>query len=617
MKVRVEQLALEGTDRRLTLEPGLNVVTGPIATGKSTLVRLLRFLLGASLRNLPPEAKSAVVAVSGSVRIGEHPYSIVRPVVTTPGSKVEIASDHGSWRLPAVNGGSTDTYLGWLLERLDLPRLRVPSAPTRPDSEPTPVSVNDFWLYTYLAQEELGFSVFGHTDPFKNIKRKYVFDIVYGFYDVQTAQLQERLRSVSGQLRELQAQAALFATFFEDTALANRAELDRELQAVLLDLDSVERETVSLAAIPGKSTRTAELQATVLREEGVVERLKGLMSAERSSLRNLQSMMAQLESQTARITRSIVAGKYLSDLEFVVCPRCGSDVSAERGDEDVCYLCLQAPSLQFSRDTLIKEQGIVEAQLTESQDLLKERDRRLSHLKNELREHEKVLSHARTELDLETRAYVSDRADTIAATASRRSRLQARKDQLNEYLAVLAKRDSSQRLLAELTVEKERLEGQLTGASSESTDATARLEKLNEAFNEILERFQPPEFGEEERSTLDPKTYLPIYYGRRFDNLSSPGLATLVNLAHALAHQITAIELELSLPNILIIDGLSEHLGQEGLDPERLLSVYRYLIELSTSLGDRLQVIVVDNEVPRDARSYVRLELSETSRLIT
>ena len=180
MKLQVNELRLEGAERSISLSPGLNIITGPIASGKTTLVRYLRFLIGNSLGQLPIEARTKVVAVSGSVDLGDKSFLIMRPAVTTKTARVEIASGDETWRLPATAAPDGKTYVNWLLEHLDLPRVDVPSAPTRPDSDPTPVSINDYLLYSYLAQDELGFSVFGHRDSFRNIKRKYVFDITYG-----------------------------------------------------------------------------------------------------------------------------------------------------------------------------------------------------------------------------------------------------------------------------------------------------------------------------------------------------------------------------------------------------------------------------------------------------
>ena len=215
MRVSIEQVHLLGADRTVEFRGGLNIIVGPIATGKSTLVTLLRFLLGGKLGSLPPETKETVNAISGHVFLSDGSYSIVRPVVTTPTAKVDIASDQGTWRLPAASAVQGDTYLSWLLDRLSLPRLKMPSAPTKPESESTPVSIRDYWLYSYLSQKELGFEIFSHKDHFKNVKRKYVFDIVYGFYDVQTAERQDRLRSVTSRLRQLRGQAELFKSFLK------------------------------------------------------------------------------------------------------------------------------------------------------------------------------------------------------------------------------------------------------------------------------------------------------------------------------------------------------------------------------------------------------------------
>lgn len=91
---------------------------------------------------------------------------------------------------------------------------------------------------------------------------------------------------------------------------------------------------------------------------------------------------------------------------------------------------------------------------------------------------------------------------------------------------------------------------------------------------------------------------------------------TLLNIAHALAHQITAIECDLALPNILLVDGVSSNLRTTGLDRERLDAVYDYVQELGDEYGDRLQIIVADNSVPQRAVDSVRVQLSEQDKLI-
>ena len=470
-------------------------------------------------------------------------------------------------------------------------------------------------MYSYLAQEELGFSVFGHRDPFKNIKRKYVFDITYGFYDLEVAQLQERLRDVHSRLRELRARNDLFDAFFDGTPLENRASIEHELREVNKELKETEATSRDLASVHQEVSGTAPLKSEILTLESRSADLKADIDAEHKSLDNLRELANQLESQSSKLTRSIVSHKHLTDLEFVVCPRCGAELTSDRAEDGTCHLCLQEALLEFSRETLIGEQGAVEQQLTEIQDLVRERERRSTKLQGQLSQAQSELTKKRLELDFQTKSYVSEHATQIASLAAQRARLTSRLEQLQEYLYVLSKMDDSQRLAAKLEVEKDGLQQELDVAKARSNEALRRVDHLRNRYNDNLEQLRPPKFGEQAFSGIDLNTYLPDYYGRAFIELSSPGLATLVNLAHALAHHLTAIELDLRLPQILIIDGLSEHLGQEGLDPERLAAAYDLLIETSERHSE-FQVILVDNEIPEIAREFVRLELSEEDRLI-
>jgi energy-coupling factor transporter ATP-binding protein EcfA2 len=610
MKLRIERLILDGGNREVNLKSGLNVITGPIASGKTTMVKLLRGLLGASLNNLPPEAK-LVTTLVGQLVLNDKVYSVARPNVTTTTARVDVAGETEAVRLPVLQPEkeAPTTYVRWLLDRLDLPRIEVPSAPTRPDSEPTPLTLNDYLLYCTLYQDELGFSIFGHTDTYKNIKRKYVFQVVYGLYNVEMARLQEELRRVLSQLRQLKSQDELFSQFLGETSLGNRAEIEVNFNKSKQELTAIEGEMNELAhesrRVAPSSTEVQQKQVLELERE--VQQLRVERAAEEQSSQNLETLAAQLEAQIGRITRSIVAQKHLLDIEFIVCPRCGSSLPHERGDDDHCYLCLQ---------TLIEEQGRLEAELLETRDLIASREGRLKAIETGLVEKTRNLELARRELEFLTTSFVSAQANRITALGMKRGELKAQMSKFQEYLAIYKNLDAAKLRIGELEEEREALQQQLTISAENESAARTRVSHLATEFNRILERFQPPEFGEELNSSVDSQTYLPLFRGRRFDDLSSPGLGTLVGLAYALAHQKTSLDLNLKLPNILFVDGLSEHLGQEGLDPQRLRAVYEFLIELSSEYGDRLQMIIVDNEVPEIAKDYIQLELSDSDRLI-
>jgi len=122
-------------------------------------------------------------------------------------------------------------------------------------------------------------------------------------------------------------------------------------------------------------------------------------------------------------------------------------------------------------------------------------------------------------------------------------------------------------------------------------------------------------FGGEPRAAIDRNDYEPIVNGRKFPQLSA-GMRVLVNIAHLLVHHRAALELELPMPGLLMIDGINKNIGTAQYDAARVDDAWTQLVELSGTLGGEIQIIVTANDVPERAREFVRLSLSANDRLI-
>jgi hypothetical protein len=609
---------LIGADRSIGFEPGLNIVAGPITTGKTSLLRLQRVLLGSGVGPFPQEIRQRVSAVGGELTIGSRSFAVIRPLVTTATAKVDIAGSDLALRLPALqhDSHSDQTYGEWLLETLGLPRLKVPSAPTQPDSAPTPVTINDYMLYCDLAQDEIDSSVFGDRDPFKNIKRKYVFQILYGLYNVEMAAIQDEIRDIEAQLRHLSVDTHAFTRFLAGTSMENRAEIDAELRTTREEIAAVETESVR-SSEGQASSRAQQLRDTLSGLDARLGEIATNLSNETRTISDLERLMAQLATQAGRLTRAIVASQYLVDFEFVVCPRCGSQIGPDRGTTDECRLCLQVPSPRHDREDLIREQDRLEAQIGESRELIGTH----RHVLTELEEQREVLEQDRAslghELDLEVAAFISDSATRISADSLRRGQLMGRVRQLEEYASLFVRVDEALGTIQSLESRKDQLDASFDAEMSRrGNEAEARIAALEGRFAELLMRLDVPRFGRQPSASIDRRTLLPIVDGRKFSELSSQGLQVLVNIAHALAHHLTAIDLNLPLPGLLVIDGPTSNIGHEGSDLELIHAVYRVLVEVSADYGEHLQMIVADNDVPDLARGFIREEFSLANRLI-
>lgn len=283
-----------GVERSVTFRPGLNIISGPIGSGKTSFVRLCRSLLGHDFGTLPPEIKRNVTAISGDLLLGDEAFSVVRPLTTSDDAMVDIVGDGVALRLPASRGrtNSTVTYASWLLDRLNLPRLEVPQAPTNLMSAQTPVTINDYFIYCNLAQDEIDVSVFGHHHHQKNVKRKYVFQIVYGLYSVEMARLHERYREIETQIRSLQAEGGFFERFSKDTPWENRAELEAQLAAEETTLARLESAATDVASEARESPEVVTLQESLRRLESAESDLAQRHLAESRAVEQLRRLLA-------------------------------------------------------------------------------------------------------------------------------------------------------------------------------------------------------------------------------------------------------------------------------------------------------------------------------------
>jgi len=152
--------------------------------------------------------------------------------------------------------------------------------------------------------------------------------------------------------------------------------------------------------------------------------------------------VAQLRTQSARLTKAIVADEYLLDFDFVMCPRCGSDVDADRASDGNCYLCLQRPhDRNVGRDDLAKEQDRIEQQIVETQSLVRAHQERARALRAESEKLEGRRNELAHELDFRTNAFVSRHASAIAEEAEVRTELRERLRRLQDYLSLFGKRE--------------------------------------------------------------------------------------------------------------------------------------------------------------------------------
>ena len=615
--MQIKRINLLGTTRTVAFEEGLNVIAGPISTGKTSLLRLCRIALGGAIRDIPPEV-SLVSAISADLVIGEYSCVVQRNLESSARSLVHVVEDSRALRLPAqiAPANSDETYGNWLLRKMGIPVLRVPSAPTKPEGNRTALSINDFMAYCSLPKEEIRSDVFGHRHPQKDIKRRYVFAVAYRQYDAEAVGLQDNLRTLRDELRRLANLTETFDELVEGTQWEDRSALQNKLSELQDEHAMMAEEGAQQLEVQQSDSEISSLRASVMQMDNQLAEQKHEIETEEASLGDLQELLGQLNLQHDRLTRTLVAREKLFDIQFVQCPRCGSPLKPDRSDEIHCYLCLQEPTPSYSEEDLLEEQHRIYSQISETQELIEMRRRRLASEQKRLEQKREERESLGKELDFRTKSYVSDSVEHLRELASRRSMLKSEISRCKSALELYHRRDAASAKRTQIEMQERVIESQVEMALTRKSDVEERIEYLESQFTRLLRSFSLPEFLESPVGRIDRTTYMPSVNARKFDELQSEGLSIEVNVAHALAHQISSIDQGLLLPGILLIDGISGAFGPQGHDPKRVAALYEQLAITAAEYRDDLQIIVADTYVPKNMTQFVRLQLTETERLI-
>lgn len=621
----IKRLTLLGGGRSVVMRSGLNVVRGNITTGKTTFVRLVRAALGTVPDGLPPEVAS-VRALQTQMQLGNSVWRNYRPLVTTADVAVELASEatdsefESALRIKA--SGATKSYSAFLLEHLALPVVVIPEGTVGESTRLNPVSMTDWLGYCIITGDELDSEVFGHRDQFRNRKRRVIFELVYGLFDKERSNLLAERRGIELRLNQLDQEVDIVSRFLSGTPYGDAAHVDVLILEAEAALRAKERGQTSFA----EQSASIDNGAVGLIRDRFVDIERSYHDARKSvtfideQISELQELVAQLKSQSAKITRAIVADEWLVDFDFLVCPRCGNGVNAAGVPDKTCYLCGQTHQPENSRETLLSEQTRISMQVQETEQLIMSRSASLHEEQINLVLALEALTNVRKELDHATAAFVSSQASRLTRAAAEVASLKGTLEKLKEYRGLFRKQEDRAAERAELRANYDELTVRIENRSVSNKTGDTNVTALEGRFHEYLERLQIPQLADTLTVKINRRTYMPEVSGRSFDELSSQGLKTLVNCAHALAHHTVAIDLGLPLPGLLILDGLSANSGSDGFDHDRILDLYQLIIDVCQSYSETLQVIIVDNAVPLTFQSELAsrevLVLSQEDRLI-
>ncbi|NGY65340.1 AAA family ATPase [Lentzea sp. NEAU-D13] len=601
-KLRLIALTVTTADSERTYRfaHDLTVISGPVATGKSTLLMLIKYALGGNAV-LTPAVVEHVRYVTLEVDFGDEPQHLrLRRHVQGDRSRVQLL-EHGSdipeqhLTVPARTG--EETVSRHLLAALGIDAHRVPKSRGRSaKGEFTTVGFGDVFGYCYLQAKTIDSSATGHLDSGRDSKRKTVFELLFGMIDPEVFDLREQRDKLTSAISERDSQLKAIRIFVEGEKQSTFDELralrwdkqeafrhaERALQELRTDVDALVRQD--------RDARN-ELLQTLSRASATRE---AVVSAH-EVVRAREAALAQCRLDLKRSDKATVATNLLGPFEFVTCPRCLQDVAHRTVHSGDCALCLQPqPTAVAAIDDSSRVR--LATRVEEMEQLLRVEQEAVRTAELRAAEADLAAATAQRHYDELTREAVSPRVQAVAAASANVEGLRRELLAIDQRIATWNRMEQFEKETNRLRDRKRELTTEIKRWEQELKARRSRLDEISRLFALEVAHIGVRVNG---TPTIDDKTYLPMIGGTSLETVqaSGGGSTTAINVAFSLALLNYALrEPSVQLPNLLILDSPRKGIGSvEPEDVELGQNIYKRFKTLADALAGRGQLIIADN----------------------
>lgn len=617
-RLAFERLLLTGPGRNyeVRFRSGVNLISGPIWTGKSSILQLLDYGCGAKTPPGYPEISKCAdvyvectaggerITIRRSLRGTTAKATIYRAtiddVLTNSVAGAEVSARH------VRNASSVSSEV---LRRLGLADIHVKLAPTQESSDAHAYSLRDLLLLVYVDQDRMGSAKRGFFEdhPYKSIKWKAGVEIVHGLFDETAASLSEALKQALLEQKATQDYLRSAQAFLDDFRIPAADELERIILRLAVEQTELEQQLSETRqrteAMLGDSLGLVRRRATVESDRAAANARAGEL---RRTLTQLGRLRVQYDRERAQLEFLRESEALVGHLPIVRCPACLQAIDP-RPSANACYVChrpLPTRDGEVSVDARLRATkrriSDLEGYITEIEKTLTGFEEQVERLNAELKEIDSALRRVREAAVLPDTAAVLNITQAIAL-------VEKQKRQAEEHLELRRKaRGEGSNLLAAMERVR-RLQEDVARAEAFKSSPEDVVVGLSRFFVETLQAIRFPEMRD---SRIDPVTFHPMVRNRAYGELSSRGAVSLAIVAWHLAVLRYALEKGSRFPRLLMLDSPLNHVGRDATDvafkdQQIIDAFYKLLLDLDHGWKDEFQILMVDNRPPTEASELV------------
>jgi len=595
-----------------------NYFYGQMGAGKSTIVRLIDFCLGADLgkTEMTTALQAEFVSASLSLKLAEFPLVLERNAhsnkIRARWSAVEqqfevlIPARVAAGEVLPDTGVEVLSDLIYYLAGKKPPKVR--RSKIKDDSELERLSLRDLLWYCYLDQDSMDSSFFhldGDANQWKRLKSRDVLRFIVGFHQEHVAELEVQLELVRAERQKCKAGATAISNALSSAEIATDVELADVRRELESDIQKTEVEISSARdRIRTKRSHAMEtLQDRARCFARQIDDLKNASSDIRNTIANDKAHKNELLALATRFRRSQSAREILGGVDFKDCPRCGNELQLR--SLEFCPVCGQlhsdTPNGALDEQAAEQDMQLRVGELTEFTSLQEDK---LCKTKRHLRELVDKKAVVDAELTRVSVDYDSAYLSNVLETEKYHSALQQQLLDLNklevlvQQIAELSEREQ------DLAADEQRIRAELKDARERAERDTQNLNRLKQLFIDCLLRAKIPGFFSDDIVEIRAPHFLPEVTSAgggdlavtSFTNLGSGGKKTLFKCCFAVAVHRLAVEVGAMLPTLLIIDSPMKNISERA-NRVQFEGFFEMLYDLCNSELKGTQFILIDKEL--------------------
>ena len=623
--ILINKLVVIGVQKNYSVNfhEGVNIIYGDSATGKSSILNLIDYLLGAKTFSLYPEIESSGRYCLLDVTLNSQRYTIKRdlfdaliPIEVYP-CAVDLIEQYAARKYnPSFSSSSQyndmEFYSEFLFTALGYNNVKIKESPTKDDSKLARLSFRDLFKFCYVDQDDLGSKIFLQPENYAlQTKNAEVFKYIFNALDSQISDVQQNISTRTLRRNELDRKFKSVSEFLRESDFGSMSTLDSLVDNVDQKILEIERQILNLnTRLTSDNDLYRALHSTITQ----------ITLDKRSLIQRQQENQTKVERFTrlkndylidiAKFRASVSARKSIGDIPegITLCPICDNNLNvgfaAQRFD-------------MVSIDKINYEINALNRRVKNSELIIGEAKRQWEMDQAKLKDLSEAEIEARVLLDKQTielsTPYLAER-DTFV---SKLGELKQHRKELVNRLKIRNQHNLLTTTIESLELSLKELNDKLDILKASAPSMEDVFSTLSDHLKEYLLYVKiknPTGIG------YTKGKYLPKVRNIEYSNITSGGLRTIVGIGYLCSLMKEALNSDMSYPSFLMIDTVGKYLGktQKGKsnidgtseeddvreavsDPEKYKNIYEYIINLSNDyfLKDRVcQFILVDNDVP-------------------